>query len=101
MAGARTSSYPRSPARWPGGGGLLILVITLGCRPQSDRLAIDGEVKLNGAPLDDGSIRFATAGAGKLCTAGAMIKDGKYHVPQAKGLPPGTYRVEINSPDTK
>ena len=30
-----------------------------------------------------------------------MVKDGEYHIPQAKGLPPGTYHVEINSPDTK
>src|SRR5262249_34127760 len=81
--------------------GLLSLVPILGCGPKGDRLAIDGKVTLNGAPLDDGSIRFPTAGSGKLSTAAAMIKDGKYHVPQAKGLPPGTYRVEINSPDTK
>jgi hypothetical protein len=80
---------------------MLSLVPTFGCGPHSDRLAIDGKVTLNNAPLDDGSIRFRTAGTGKLFATGAAIKDGEYHIPQANGLPPGTYRVEISSPDKK
>jgi hypothetical protein len=30
---------------------------------------------------------------------GGVIKDGEYHIPQDKGLPPGTYRVEISAAD--
>ena len=101
MAGPRRSRYVCSPICWGGVGGLLALVMILGCGPRSDRLAVDGNVKLNGAPLDSGSIRFTTAGTGRLFATGAMIKDGEYHIPQAKGLPPGTYRVDISSPDTK
>jgi hypothetical protein len=29
-----------------------------------------------------------------------MIQNGGFYVPQEKGLPPGTYRVEISSPNT-
>jgi hypothetical protein len=64
-------------------------------------LAISGEVKLNGVPVDSGSIRFSSTGGQKLFASGAVIKDGEYHIPQEKGLPPGTYHVEINAPDTK
>ena len=81
--------------------GVLILVTLPGCGPKSDRLSISGKVTLNGAPLDLGSIRFSSDGGGKLFASGAVVKDGEYHIPQLKGLPPGTYRVEINSPDTK
>jgi hypothetical protein len=102
MAGFSRSNCVRSPVRWLSVSvGLLILAPILGCGPKGDRLAVDGVVTLNGTPLDSGSIRFTTAGTGKLFATGAMINDGEYHIPQAKGLPPGTYRVEINSPDTK
>jgi hypothetical protein len=30
-----------------------------------------------------------------------MIQNGQFDVPQEKGLPPGTYVVEISAPDTK
>jgi hypothetical protein len=102
MAGFSRSSWVRSPVRWLSvAAGLLSFIPMLGCGPHSDRLAVDGKVTLNGTPLDSGSIRFATEGTGKLFATGAVIKDGEYHIPQAKGLPPGTYHVEINSPDTK
>jgi hypothetical protein len=85
--------------------GVLTLVIAVtilvGCGPRSDRLAISGEVALDNVPLDSGSIRFASEGGEKIFATGAMIANGEYHIPQEKGLPPGTYRVEINSPDTK
>jgi hypothetical protein len=55
-------------------------------------------VTLNGEPLDGGSIRFTSLGERKLAT-GALIKDGEYHIPQEKGLPPGTYHLEIYAPD--
>ena len=78
-----------------------LLLATVGCGPRSDRLPISGKVILNGAPLDLGSIRFSSTGAGKQFASEAMVQNGDYQIPQQKGLPPGTYRVEINSPDTK
>ena len=80
---------------------LLSLVVIVGCGPRTDRLPINGKVTLNGAPLDIGSVRFSSVAGEKDYATGALVTDGEYHIPKAKGLPPGTYRVEINSPDTK
>ncbi len=75
------------------------LLLVGGCGPRSDRLDISGHVTLDGAPLDGGSIRFSSVGDGKLMAAGAMIQNGAYHIPQQKGLLPGSYHLEINAPD--
>jgi hypothetical protein len=69
-----------------------------GCGSRSDRLGISGQVHLNGAPLDTGSIRFTSLGEKKFAT-GSVIRGGKYSVPPEKGLPPGAYHVEISSVD--
>jgi hypothetical protein len=76
------------------------VLLFAGCGRRSDRLALSGEVALDGSPLVQGSIRLTSTGTGKLFATGAMIQNGEFHVPQEKGLPPGTYRVEISSPDT-
>jgi hypothetical protein len=86
--------------RLPGAILAVVIVLLAGCGRRSDRLAVSGEVTLDGAPLDQGSIRLTSTGSGKLFASGAMIRDGKFHVPQDKGLPAGTFRVEISSPDT-
>lgn len=77
------------------------LVTISGCGPHSDRLAVSGQVSLNGTPLDNGAIRFSSTGGQKLFASGTVIKNGEFNIPQDKGLPPGSYRVEINSADTK
>jgi len=84
--------------------GLVFFVVVCslsGCGPRSDRLAISGTVMLDGTPLDSGSIRFTSVGAEKLMTSGAVIRNGAYNVPQAKGLRAGAYQVEMSSPDAK
>jgi hypothetical protein len=91
---------PRRTTAWKGLVSLAVLACA-GCSPRTDRLAVSGKVQLDGAPLDSGSIRFTSLGEGKLVASGAMIQEGVYHIPQAKGLTPGTYHVEINSPDSK
>jgi hypothetical protein len=78
----------------------LVMAATIGCGARSDRLAISGEVNLDGAPLDSGSIHFTSTGSQKLAASGARIESGQFNIPQEKGLPPGTYAVEISSPDT-
>jgi hypothetical protein len=89
---------------WPSSVVTLLVAVGFfalgGCGPRSDRLEISGEVKLDGAPLDSGSIRFASTGGEKIFATGAMITNGEYYIPQEKGLPPGTYQLEINAPDT-
>lgn len=72
-----------------------------GCRQEaSGKYEISGAVTLDGAPLDKGGIRF-TALDGSPVIAGAMIRNGEYLIPAAKGLPPGVFRVTINSADEK
>jgi hypothetical protein len=106
MAGA----FVREVAEWDGGwsrvqrsSALFIVIVMLaiaGCGPRSDRLEVTGNVVLDGAPLDQGSIRFTSASGEKLIASGAMIRNGEFTVPQEKGLTPGTYLVEISAPDT-
>jgi hypothetical protein len=80
---------------------IIIVVILSGCGPKSDRLAVSGKVTLNGTPLDSGSIRFTSVAGQKLFASGAVIENGEFDIPQEKGLPPGTYQLEISAPDTK
>jgi hypothetical protein len=69
-----------------------------GCEPRSDRLAVSGKITLDDMPLSGASIRFTSIGERKIAT-GAMVENGEYHIPQEKGLPPGTYHLEIYAPD--
>jgi len=110
LSRSRIQAMPGNPSQCGGSRfcrrtiGISILFIaagTWGCGKRTDKLAIDGNVTLDGAPLDLGSIRFSSIGGQKTFASGAMLKDGEYHIPQAKGLPPGTYHVEISSPDLK
>lgn len=72
--------------------------LATGCGPTTDRLGISGVVNLDGAPLDEGSIRFTSRGETPMA-AGAMIQEGRYQIPAEKGLLPGEYAVVIRSPD--
>lgn len=76
------------------------LIAVAGCGPASDRLPISGEVTLDGVPLDSGAIHFTSKGGTKLAASGATIESGEFNIPQEKGLPPGTYFVEISAPDS-
>ena len=78
----------------------ITVVVLSGCGPQSDRLAISGKITLNGAPLDSGSIRFTSVAGQKLFASGAVVENGEFDIPQEKGLPPGTYQLEISARDT-
>jgi hypothetical protein len=79
----------------------LMICTAHGCGVRSDKLSVSGEVTLNGAPLDGGSIRFTSLDGEKVISSGAMVQKGKYEVPQQYGLPPGKYHVVISAPDTK
>jgi len=100
MPAARVVAVMRRRATLATGIIAAVVLTVAGCGPKSDRLAVSGNVSLNGTPLDNGTIRFTSIGSEKLVTSGALIQNGAYHVPQEKGLLAGSYQVEINSPDS-
>ena len=78
---------------------LITCLLLLGCGRGSDRLAISGNVTLDGSPLDGGAIRLTSLPGEKQFATGAEIKNGEFDIPRSKGLPPGTYHLEISAPD--
>jgi hypothetical protein len=54
---------------------------------------VQGEVTLDGKPLDEGVVRFVPID-GKTPTASALIEGGKF----SERVPVGSHRVEISSP---
>ncbi len=59
------------------------------------RYPLEGEVTLDGQPIDLGSITFIPEGD-KGRTSGGVITDGKYAVPEENGANAGTYRVKVS-----
>ncbi|MDR1486041.1 MAG: hypothetical protein LBT09_14635 [Planctomycetaceae bacterium] len=79
---------------------LILCVFFAGCtnsNPQG-RLAVEGEVTLNGRPLAQGSISFDPSGTqGVKTQSGGEIKNGKYTIAAPQGLVAGEYTVRIRS----
>jgi hypothetical protein len=67
------------------------------------RQEVSGVITLKGQPLDQGSISFMplgeSANQGMVTQSGAVITEGKYHIPAEQGLVPGDYQVSISSAD--
>jgi len=84
------------------GAVLLFTSLGLGCGSSDPygRQAVSGTVTLNGEPLQEGNIQFASTQQGPVNT-GAVISKGQYKIDQEKGLPPGQYAVQISAPDRK
>lgn len=61
------------------------------------RSAVSGRITFDGEPVEHGSIQFSPHGGQGAVGSGALIADGKYAIPAAKGLPPGKYLVRIFS----
>lgn len=77
--------------------GLLLLLAT-GCgKTDSNRGSISGEVKLDGKPLERGSILFTPIDGTKGSVAGGQIEGGQYRLSNDKGLAVGYNRVEIRA----
>jgi hypothetical protein len=79
---------------------LTLCVFVIGCtnnNPQG-RLAIEGEVTLEGKPLAQGHISFDPSGSQPIKTqSGSLIKNGKYSIAAVDGLAEGEYTVSIRS----
>lgn len=73
------------------------LILLTGCSSNSC-VEIAGEVTFDGRPLQRGTIVFTPENPEAGPSTGCDIVDGKYQVPAAKGVQPGTsYRVQIAS----
>jgi hypothetical protein len=79
-------------------GGLL-LVISVGCGGANplNRQAVSGQVTLDGVPLATGNIEFAPLGESQVTGSGAVIVNGRYEIPQLRGLAPGKYRIRLHA----
>jgi hypothetical protein len=80
---------------------LACLLAGVGCASEDPhgRVSVTGTVTFEGRPLDTGVIEFLPSEPQQGVSARAMIKDGRFAVPRSQGLPPGTYRVVISSPE--
>jgi hypothetical protein len=78
--------------------GLPFLLVTAGCgKTSSNQAPVSGEVKLDGKPLEEGSILFSATDenvAGKV--AGGSIKNGRYRLAGNAGPAIGMNHVEIH-----
>jgi hypothetical protein len=72
------------------------LVSLLGCS-DAGKAEVSGTVRLNGELVEEGSIQFIPVEGTKGPSAGAAIKNGKYHVPRSKGAAIGKNRVELRA----
>ena len=70
-----------------------------GCGPGNPlgRRAVSGKIALDGAPLDNGNIRFMPRASDGVSTGAVIDARGEYRIEKLQGLPPGKYRVEIYS----
>jgi hypothetical protein len=77
----------------------LSVALVVGCGNPTGRVGLSGSVTFRGKPVDSGTIQFrARAGTGGDAAVAAIV-NGRYDIPAAHGVPPGTYEVVISSPD--
>lgn len=78
---------------------VLILALACGCGSKSrwQHAAVEGEVTLDGVPIERGSIRFIPTGQTQGVPTGAAIEKGQYRIAAADGPVVGTNRVEISA----
>ncbi len=82
--------------------GLSTLIALAGCGGGPSGLyGVSGTVTFKKQPLDTGTIQFVAADPAIEVARGTLIKDGRFAIPAAKGLPPGSYRVKISAADEK
>ncbi len=74
---------------------LLITPLITGCGKSTDgRVAVGGEVTLDGQPLDRGTIEFHPKSAGGTMTGGT-IANGAFTIAADQGPKPGSYEVRV------
>ena len=78
-------------------GLALVAVCLVGCGSSDGltRVVVNGDVRLNGAPVEKGQIRFIPQVGTKGPVYIQEILDGKYTCDRAGGVPVGQHRIEI------
>jgi hypothetical protein len=83
---------------------LLVLLVAGGCEPPDQRVAVSGQVLIDGEPLTKGTIRFVPA-SGRPASS-RILEDGNFRVAtkslskpgtEVVGLVPGTYRIAVSA----
>jgi hypothetical protein len=76
----------------------VVLLLASGCgRSGADRGAVKGMVKLDGKPVEQGSILFTPIEGAQGTVAGGEIKNGRYELSSKSGPAVGRNRVEIRA----
>jgi hypothetical protein len=76
----------------------LVLAITAlcGCSSGDGRVAIEGQITIDGQPLEMAAISFLPLEEhGR--SSGASVENGRFQLDARDGLPPGTYRVQVQA----
>jgi hypothetical protein len=78
-------------------GAVACAVAVGGCGGDSlGRQPVSGSVKVDGAPLENGNVRFEPVDKG--LPAGSKVSGGTYSIARKDGPSPGKYRVVIHAP---
>jgi hypothetical protein len=84
-------------AKWLGLCVAAILVLGFaGCENTGGKVSVSGDVRLQGRPVEKGTIEFFVPEAAQPA-ATASVEKGKYSLPAMQGLLPGKYLVKINA----
>lgn len=75
---------------------VVLTLVVSGCGGDT-RSEVSGRVRLNGQDIVEGSINFIPTEGNTGPGTGAVIENGKYHIPRAKGATAGKNRVEIRA----
>ena len=76
---------------------LLLIASIVGCSDSDQRFEFEGQVTLDGAPLEKATLILTPKGSGQ--AVAASILEGKFEVPRNLGPKAGHYDVRINPLD--
>ncbi|WP_437222898.1 hypothetical protein SH661x_002991 [Planctomicrobium sp. SH661] len=78
---------------------LMCIIGLVGCGASQgpERASVSGEIRLNGEPLENGSLILSPAEGVVGPTSGATINNGKFEIPRTAGPVLGMHRIEITA----